>query len=263
MFRFTESRDSRQQTIDPPSFVYRYAATGSNDQAYIVAVAISSTPAIVWTTAGLLYRQDVRLDWRGYQACRVEVPYASRKNEIGSYSLSFDTTGASTHITFSKESIAKHPEDTARDFKQLIGVNDGNVEGTDITIPALKITAHFKHPAAVITLPRIKQLARLTGKTNSAPFLTFADNEVLFMGAVGNEGTDVETDVAYHFAMSENADDLSIGDIADIAKKGWEVVWVRWQEKVDTDELVKQPKAVYVERVYDSANFANELGFGA
>jgi hypothetical protein len=261
MFRFTEARDSRAMTADPPSFTYRYHAVGSDCTRYINSFALSATPAIVETTWGLLYRADVRITWRGFQVASVEIPYTSRETPVGSYRLDYDTTGSNTHIMFSKESIARFPAG-APDFKQLIGVNEGQVEGTDIIIPALRITAHFKHPVAVMTLPKIKQLARLTGKVNSDEFLTFAPGEVLFMGSVGTEGSDVDTEAAYHFAMSENAEGLSIGAIADIVKKGWESIWVRWQDTIDADTLVKQPVGAYVERVYDTAAFKLALGFG-
>ena len=52
-----------------------------------------------------------------------------------------------------------------------------------------------------------------------------------------------------------------MGDITGINKKGWEYIWVRYADAEDEKVLVKQPIAVYVEKVYDEGNFAG-LGIG-
>jgi hypothetical protein len=214
----------------------------------------------------LLYRQDIQVDPIGYDIWKVTVPYGKKEQTAGSYTITFDTTGGTVHISASKATIGKYPASTAPDYKQLIGVNKDDVAGADIVIPALKMSVHFKHPAAIITLSRIKYLASITGMVNSATFLTFAAGEVLFLGASGSEGTDAETEVTYQFAMSSNATGLSIGDVASIAKKGHEYAWIKYKDAVDTvdskDLPVKEPEFVYVERVYDTVDLALGLGFG-
>jgi hypothetical protein len=52
-----------------------------------------------------------------------------------------------------------------------------------------------------------------------------------------------------------------MGDITGIDKKGWEYLWVRYQDAEDADVLVKQPAAVYVEQVYPYGDFSL-LGIG-
>jgi hypothetical protein len=52
-----------------------------------------------------------------------------------------------------------------------------------------------------------------------------------------------------------------VGSITGIAKSGWDYLWVRYADAEDQKVLVKQPIAVYVERVYESGNFAG-LGIG-
>ena len=54
---------------------------------------------------------------------------------------------------------------------------------------------------------------------------------------------------------------MTIGDITGVDKKGWEYIWVRYADAEDENVLVKQPIAVYVEKVYDEGNFAG-LGIG-
>lgn len=266
VFRFTESRDSRKTTTNPPTYQAIYSAAGSADGAYVKAYAIAATPSIVATLDGMLYRQDIAIDPVGWELWKVTVPYASQTRESGSYRITFDTTGGTIHISASKATVAKYPSGTAPDYKQLIAVNKDDVGGADVIIPALKMSVHFTHPAAIITVSRIKYLASITGMVNSATFFGFPAGEVLFLGASGSEGTDAETEVTYQFAMSSNATGLVIGAVTGIAKKGHELAWIAYKDALDTPGStalpVKQPEFVYVERVYETTDLALGLGFG-
>jgi hypothetical protein len=266
LFRFTESRDSRRTTTNPLSYTAAYTAAGSNDAAYVRAYALAATPTVVSLVGGTAYRQDVAVDPVGFEQWKVTVPYAKKQHETGEYTLTFDTSGGTVHISASKATIAKYPTATAPDCKQLIGVNGDQVDGVDVIMPALKMTVNFRHPAAFITLAQIKYLASITGMVNSATFLTFAAGEVLFLGAAGSEGSEAETEVTYQFAMSSNATGLTIGDVTAIAKKGHDLAWIKYKDAVDapgsTALPVKQPEFVYVERVYDTVDLALGLGFG-
>jgi hypothetical protein len=53
----------------------------------------------------------------------------------------------------------------------------------------------------------------------------------------------------------------TIGDITGIEKKGHEYLWVRYEDAVSSNELVKKPKFVYVNKVYRDGNFSG-LGIG-
>ena len=70
-------------------------------------------------------------------------------------------------------------------------------------------------------------------------------------------------EITYRFAASPNVSGLVVGSITGINKKGWEYLWVRYAEVEDEDAqvLVNRPVAAYVERVYDTGNFA-ALGIG-
>lgn len=253
-------------TTTPVGQTNVFTAAGSGDGEYVRAYAMAATPAILSTLMGMIYRQDIAVDPIGFELWKVTVPYAERKSETGSYSISFDTTGGTVHVSASKETVNKYPAATAPDYKQLIAVNADQVDGADVVIPALRMTVNFRHPAAIITLSRVKYLAQITGMVNSATFLTFAAGEVLFLGAAGSEGTDAETEVTYQFAMSSNATGLTIGDVANIVKKGHDLAWIKYKDATDTPDStalpVKQPEFVYVERVYDTVNLALALGFG-
>lgn len=263
-FHFRERPKSRSGTANPPTENYVYVAYGTTDSQFVHAYALGATPAFVSTIYGTLYRQDIKVDAEASDHWQVTVPYAQNKQETGQYRLSFDTTGGTVNIKASLATIERFPRagDTAIDYKGLIGVHGEDVDGADIVIPALKLTVNYKHPFGVITLPQIKNLARLTGKTNSGPFLTFDAREILFLGATGSEGTDTETEVTYQFACSENATGITIGEIMDIAKAGHDVAWVEWEPYPDGGKAARRPKCVHVERVYQEVDLASVLGFG-
>lgn len=265
-FNFRERPNSRTITEVPPAYMTKWVATGEHNPAIVHAYAIANTPGIVAVSSSILYRQDVKTEPAGYDTYYVEVPYAAQKEENGSVSLSFDTTGGTLHISASKETIAAFGSGSAvADHKQAIGVTGDptkDPEGADVVIPVLKLTATFKHPLGVITLPQIKNLARWTGKVNSDTFLTFAPGEVLFLGATGSEGTGQPTEVAYHFACQENLTGLSIGGIGSISKLGHHLYWIQYKSAIANNAATRQPKAVYIERVYDVIPLAAALGFG-
>ena len=269
-FSFEERPNSRQKTSNPPSLVMEYVADGEFDQAIVTAFAHAATPAIQAVVEGVLYRQDLKVAPQGHKLFYVTVPYGPRKNETGSWRFSFDTTGGSIHITNSKQHIARFPN-TATDFKGAINVKESGgkleVEGADIVIPALKHIYHVKHPMAVITEAYSRYLASITGMVNSDVWHGFQPGEALFLGATGSDGTDVEGEVQYQIAAQQNASGLTIGDIAGIAKKGHELAWISYKDYEDTTSDPgktlpgKKPKAVYVERVYDTTAFGAALGF--
>ena len=105
------------------------------------------------------------------------------------------------------------------------------------------------------------KLFRLTGKTNNGAWGGFAEGEVLFLGASGSKRGRGDWEITFSFAASPNATGLTVGDISDIDKKGWEYLWVEYAESVDESanpkRLVKRPVAVHVERVYEAGDFAD------
>ena len=265
LFRFTEARESRSGTYSPPSERREYLAKGSNDKSFIEDYAVGGTPAFISHDNGTLYRQNFEIEPRGFELFRVVVPYGPRKVEQGEYTVDFDTTGGTVHITQSKATVASYKapdKPDPPDMKGAIGVRGDQIDGTETVIPALKLTVTYKHPKGIITLPQIKNLARATGKVTNTTFLTFEAGEILFLGCTGREGVEVETEIKYHFAASENVENQTFGDIVGVDKKGWEHAWIRYEDAVDANQAVKKPLHLYVERVYGEANLSALLGFG-
>jgi hypothetical protein len=272
-FAFHERPRSRSSTYNPPSETRNYVAAGSTDEQMVRNWAHLFTNFAIYTdNMGALFRNDIRVEAVAADLFYVSVIYGQHDYARSKLNITFDTTGGTLTIRNSLETRGKYPVATAPDFKQLIGVNGETVEGTPVVIPALRLSCSVVHPHGIITINQIKHLARITAQVNSTRFLTFEPGEVLFLGCQGREGTEVDAEVAYHFAMQANRDGLfapklTIGDIANIVKRGHDYVWIRYEDGTETvggsTYPTKIPLFCYVERVYEEVDLATALGFGA
>lgn len=257
-----EKYSSRQATIgaESPSADLEFMVLGTEDEVEVKALVEATIPAIY---AGLVF-QSYHIEHQGGGVWEVSARYGKKEpKEPGESSFSFDTGGGTQHTTQSKETVNSYglPDEEPPDFKGAIGVSNDSVEGTDITIPVYNFTETHYIPVALITQEYKKKLFELTGTVNDAPFKGFEAGEVLFMGASGSQRGKDDWEITYRFAASPNAEDLTIGDIEEIEKGGWDYLWVRYADAEDENTLVKQPVAVYVERVYDESDFSL-LGIG-
>jgi hypothetical protein len=253
-----EKYDSRETTVgvENPSVELLYVVDGTEDDAAVRAIVEATIPAIY---AGLVF-QSYHISHQGSGLWEVSVRYGKLDpKEPGESSFSFDTGGGTTHhITQSLQTINSYarPGEDPPDFKGAIGVNHDSVEGTDITIPVYNFKETHYIPIALVTPAYKAALFYLTGKVNAAPFKGFAPGEVLFLGASGSQRGQEDWEITFSFAASPNVTGLTVGDISGIDKKGWEYLWVRYQDVEDADVLVKQPAAVYVEQVYYYGDFS-------
>jgi hypothetical protein len=89
--------------------------------------------------------------------------------------------------------------------------------------------------------------------------------EAIFLGARGGRLPDNTAAITFRFAAGENVDDLMIGDIGPITAEAWHFVDVHYEDVVigsGADTIIaKQPKYVYVHRVYFKGVFT-DLGIG-
>lgn len=198
-------------------------------------------------------------------------------------SRSFDTTGGTQHITQALENVTVLTSETgattitsagetkfpssAPSMNGAIGVDDSSVNGVDVVVPALSWTETYDVPHSYITAAYIKGVAGLTGSVNKNGFRTFAAGEVLFMGCSGQQEWDEQRGngpwtLSFKFVASPNVTGQKIGDITGVAKQGHEYLWVRYEDAVSSNQLVKKPKAVYVNKVYREGDFSG-LGIGS
>ena len=217
-----------------------------------------------------LERGEIGLEPIGPTQWEATVQYHPPDEELeeGESSYSFDTGGGSQHITQSKATPGKYAKsgETAPDFKGGIGVTKDGVAGVDITVPVYRFSETHIIADEKVTNEYKGKLFALTGKTNNADWGGFSEGEVLFLGASGRKRGTGDWEITFSFAASPNKTGLSVGSITGIDKKGWEYLWVLYEDHVDqtAGALVKQPKAVYVEKVYDTGDFGDlDPGSGA
>jgi hypothetical protein len=188
------------------------------------------------------------------------------ENDTGESSFQFDTGGGSTHITHSKQTLNTYSAGTAPDFEGAINVSENAVEGTEITVPVYQFSETHWLDDAVVDGAYKAALFHATGKVNNAAFRGFEAGEVLFLGASGSKRGRGDWEITFRFAASPNvvtADNLMIGPLGPVEKKGWDYLWVRYQETEDAtaEMVVRTPIAVYIEQVYDEVDFET-IGIG-
>jgi hypothetical protein len=136
-----------------------------------------------------------------------------------------------------------------------IGVDGDSVQGVDIVVPQLQWTETYDVPHAYVTTAYVKKVSGLTGSVNNGNFRGFAAGEVLFLGASGSQEWDSDKGdgpwtLSYKFLAAANQGPnktfptITIGDIAGIEKDGHDYLWVRYEDAVSSDTLLKKPKFV-------------------
>jgi len=293
-----EDNSSRSATIvrlgrkAVSSYSKSYKVFGSTDDTVVHAEANGylTGQLAYWTYPGQpnvqLRAESYSVSYLGDDAWQVSIAYEKQGAEDDDQrdplkrSRSFDTSGGSQHITqaaggtvttsggttVTQGSERRYPPGTAPSMNNAIGVDGSSVNGVDIVAPALTWTETYDVPHQYVTANYIKSIAALTGTVNNGAFRTFAAGEVLFMGCSGSQEWDDQRGngpwtLSYKFVASPNVTEQTIGDITGIEKKGHEYLWVRYEDAVSTNELVKKPKYVYVNKVYRDGNFSG-LGIG-
>ena len=261
-----ETFDSgRAMSGDTETNELRYIVTDVAAESDVIALVAYTAP----TSIGPMERKAIDVQPLGNEVWDCTVAYEGKPDES---QYTFETGGATTHITQSLSTIGRYPVGDPfatppvldpPDFKGAIGVNGDNIEGTDITVPQFNFTETRKVASSAVDGAYKLALFHCTGKVNNATFKGFAAGEVLFLGASGSKRGYEHWEITFKFAASPNAADLPVGDFTVDDKKGWEYLWVRFQDAEDDDAkaLVKRPIAAYVEQVYESADFST-LGIG-
>jgi len=247
----------------------RYVCWKTTDETAARLAVLSVAPVIDSTSGETLVRQAPNLEKqpKALDVWDVTVPYEKLTCDpvsAGQPRYSFDATGGTQRIY---QSIATQayaaPGKTAPDFQGAIGVTKDSVEGVDIHVPGFSWTETWPIPAAMISTAYLRLLSELKGHWNNAPWRGWYAGEVLFLGATGDytppsgQQSQDAFEMAFRFAAEANRTGLTVGDITGIAKRGWDYLWVLYEEREDATAkwLVKRPRAVYVEQVYDPANF--------
>jgi hypothetical protein len=295
-----EDGDSRQATIvrkgkkATSSYTRSFKVFGTTDD---VELHTSASAKIIsdgyWQYPGLptmkLRAEQYSVSYLGDDAWQVTIQYEKNGAEDGTEpekrARSFDTTGATQHITqaaggsvtvfrgsggsstvVTTGSERRYPPGTAPDMSAAIGVDSNGVNGVDIVSPQLQWQESYDVPDVYVTNNYIRGVSALTGTVNNASFRGFAAGEVLFLGCSGSHEWDDQKgrgpwSLSYRFVASPNVTSQTIGDISGIQKNGHEYLWVWYEESTSGSDLIKKPKYVYVDKVYKDGDFS-ALGIG-
>lgn len=238
---------------DSPRFDLLFVIRDTDDEQEALGLVQSAAPASYEN----LDLANISVEPQGGQ-----VWFGSARYELedlgGDYE--FDTSGGSQRLATSLATLSRValPGYTAPDYGGAINVDGDRVEGVDITIPVFSFSETRYVPRSFLSDTRRQQLFRLTGRVNDDEWKGFAKGEVLFLGASGQRRGSERWTVTYKFAASPNVVNEPLGDGGLlVTKEGWEHVWVRFENDVNSNRLVKIPVAFYVERVYPYGDFDN------
>ena len=242
-----------------------YIVRGVADEDTAVATARAAAPA---TYGDLVFDTATLAETLNDTTYKVEVNYKSREKkeqEEPEPTYAFDTGGGSVHLTQSLATRNKYPAD-APDYAGAIGYDGESVNGCDVTRPVYSFSETHYFKPTVVTESFRNNLARKTGMYNNDAFRGFEDGEVLFMGASGRRTGDDPDDlweITYNFSVQRNQTNLDIGGITVATKRGWDYLWVRYEDQISSDSksVLKMPVAVYIEKVYYGTDFTS-LGIG-
>ncbi|QDV23591.1 hypothetical protein [Aureliella helgolandensis] len=247
----SEGADEASATL-----VFDLKKGAADSMAAVRAAVVSETPA---TFDGL---DRTKFTWREEEEnlrLIVNVDYSARLPE-STLRRSFDSTGGTVRVFTSLDTASfVRPGRTAPNFRSLIGIKDGDPEGVDKTVPALKLSYSYKWPSNVINNAYVKALAGLVGMTNSATWDTYGAGELLFLGASGEIIPNVPTTISYSYAASADVTGLTIADITGVAKGGHDYLRVAYEEEADATakKKIRRPLAAYVERIYGRTAFSS------
>lgn len=172
------------------------------------------------------------------------------------------------------------------DFGKGIGWNGTSYDGVDVESARMEFTISKKFKASLLGGEYIATLFQLAQKVNDDTWtyvwaqseseevewtqtLTFAKGSVRFRGASIKQDSDNNLDITYSFLYQRGLhngvgevggvqvpdDNITIGDSEAIEMEGHQVLWIFFGGATNANHAIKEPKAVYVERVYDYANF--------
>lgn len=259
--------ESHELTFETPTAVTHWVCEGIFDAKTAGLLAEGTVPLTFDHPLGILHRHDIQLTEAGFKVYDITVNYGIDDKEIGSYLLEVDSLGGTVHIKGGTH-VASYPSGSPN-HSGLIGVKGDDVEGVDIVIPAGRLIVHFSHPGTFMNEDKVRALMRLSGSVDTSGFLGWEPYEILFLGIqykqtaqFGTLSSDQHEEVGYHFAVSENAVNFNVANITGISKKGWDVLWVKWREAVESSRASNEAEYANVVRVYKERDLKTLLGFG-
>lgn len=253
---------------DPTSAEIPYAVWGAPTSEIARSMAVAASPPTYTVNEIPLFRKQATVEEKGPESHIVHIAYGPIKPpEVRDFRFAFDTTGGRQKITQSLQTVHKYapPGKTPADHKGAIGVTDRGVEGCEIVVPKFSWSETWQLPIETYNWTYSQTLKALTGKVNAEPFRGFPAGQVLFRGGKGSGSSKnpLLIEITYHFDQNDDVTEQTIGEITDVAKAGWQYLWIQY---IETDDqaakgYARRPRSVYVEKVYEATAFS-ALGIG-
>lgn len=251
---FDERPESREWTFADGKGTLEYQLIGLHDPLDVIAYASARVPLYF----NFCWLQDIQVKPQGNLLWYVTCPYGPTPRMPGSIEIQSRTSGGTVHITSAREMVAKYgagAPDTV-----IIG-QDG--AGAEITVPVQMRSYTFNFERGIVTELLMDYWEDLVGLVNNATWHNRPAGEVLFLGydCKTTISADPKAAVTFDFAMSRNRTGLTIGAITGIAKQGQDLIDIHTKTAVVAGQDVQQEKFVYIQRVYERADFASVFGF--
>lgn len=247
-----------------PSAEFAYQIIGTDDERRAADALADEAPLYYdpWGS-GLIYlpRGAMPLERVDRTTWNATVRYqAIGSSETGS-EYEFETGGGTKHITHGLQTVFASVG--APYNHNAINVTADGVEGIDIDWACYRWSETYYMSQLQMTPAYRITLFWLTNCVNIGAWRGFDIGEVRFLGAAGRCRGDGLYQVRFSFAAQPNRYDFAVGDITGINCNGWDLLWVRYEDYIDTVAKMpaKRAKAVYVERVYEYDDLS-ALGLG-
>ena len=268
--------DETQQLAVSCEIQYYAQCDTDADEADVV-MACRSSSSVPKTYLGLLLQKYTVVERISAKRWKVNAEYkgtadgSSPRNDDNSgerkekVSIEFGVSTATRTVSLGRvRSYGDMPE-----YGGLIDVQesgDGTLEprGISVYVPTgtMTITHYFKKSQWTTKLRN--KIAYRRCRYNSDSFRGFAHGELLFVGeSVNYSDGDPYVEVQFKFLISENSDDIEVGNMTGISKRGWHGLWCKYRKDVKTVNGKKyqviEPQGVAIEKIYKAADFT-EMG---
>lgn len=141
--------------------------------------------------------------------------------------------------------------------RQINARFDGPAEGVDIIAPNLEVTIERQFGPGELSPSITRTLYDCTGSVNSEAFLGAAAGELLFAGADGTLNPDGSGDLTFSMLFEPNVPSRATPWGDTIKKDGWDYFWTLNQKVESAGQVVMEPVAAYVSRVYPRRSFSS------
>lgn len=200
---------------------------------------------------GPLYMQTYKASPVAPDVWDGEATYGTTKpNDQPTFSIEIGV--ATAHFTQSLQNVGRYGSGgPVPNFRGAIGATKDGVEGCDVNVPSMTWSEHHLLGANFVTQSYLQTVFNCTARMNASQFRIFNPGEALLIGATLAPSPDRSGWTGdFRWIGSPNGYNIAIGAVNVAQKLGHDYLWVKYNEAASNGVMVKIPKYVFVERVY-------------